>query len=128
MEEERDEAEPSEEEGEVSEKENITENYNIFAQTDEEESSDEEEPAKYCPNNPGKIEKIVLEMTNKEGRRVHGDNWKKMDQTDLQGYLGLLILACVYWSTKEAMSSLWHSQSGRAVFHATKKNSTSSQE
>ena len=41
---------------------------------------------------PEEIEKNVLEMTNKEGHRVYGDTWKKMDKVDLQGYLGLLIL------------------------------------
>ena len=45
------------------------------------------------------MERIVLEMTNKDGRRVHGDSWK-MDQTDLQGYLGLFIFAGVYLSSK----------------------------
>ena len=65
------------------------------------------------------IEKIVLERTNKEGRFVYGDNWMKVDKTDLQGNLGLLILAGVYRSNKEATSSLWHTRSGRANFHAT---------
>ncbi|XP_053175982.1 piggyBac transposable element-derived protein 4-like [Scomber japonicus] len=68
---------------------------------------------------PKEIENIVLEMTNKEGRRVYGDNWNNKDQTDLQGYLGLLILAGVYRSSKEATSSLWHTHSGRAIFRAT---------
>lgn len=52
------------------------------------------------------IEKIVLERTNKEGCFVYGDNWMKVDKTDLQGNLGLLILAGVYRSNKEATSSL----------------------
>lgn len=55
---------------------------------------------------PEEIEKVVLERTNKEGHRVYGDSWKKMDKTDLQGYLGLLMLAGMYWSSKEATSSL----------------------
>ena len=45
------------------------------------------------------ITKIVLERTNKEGHRVYWDNWKKMDKLDLEGYLGLLILAGVMVQT-----------------------------
>ncbi|XP_027020195.2 M-phase phosphoprotein 8 isoform X2 [Tachysurus fulvidraco] len=65
------------------------------------------------------IQKIVLVMTNKEGCRVYGDSWRKLDKIDLQGYLGLLILAGVYKSSKEVTSSLWHAQTGRAIFCAT---------
>lgn len=59
----------------------------------------------------------MLGLTIKEGRSVHGDNWKKMDQTDLQGHLGLLILAGVYRSSKEVKPvaySVWE-----GIFHAT---------
>ncbi|XP_041792004.1 piggyBac transposable element-derived protein 4-like [Chelmon rostratus] len=65
------------------------------------------------------IEEVVLQMTNKEGRRVYGDKWDEMDKTQLEGYLGLLILAGVYKSSKESTFSLWHAQSGRAIFRAT---------
>ncbi|KAJ8393710.1 hypothetical protein AAFF_G00057630 [Aldrovandia affinis] len=44
------------------------------------------------------IEKIILEMTNLEGFRKYGDSWKRMDETDLHAYIGLLILAGVYRS------------------------------
>ncbi|XP_041791116.1 piggyBac transposable element-derived protein 4-like [Chelmon rostratus] len=65
------------------------------------------------------IEEVVLQMTNTEGRRVYGDKWDEMDKTQLEGYLGLLILAGVYKSSKESTFSLWHAQSGRAIFCAT---------
>ncbi|TKS65943.1 PiggyBac transposable element-derived protein 4 [Collichthys lucidus] len=65
------------------------------------------------------IEKIILEMTNLEGFRKYGDSWKKMDETDLQAYLGLLILAGVYRSRGEAAASLWDAESGRSIFRAT---------
>ncbi|XP_031735170.1 piggyBac transposable element-derived protein 4-like [Anarrhichthys ocellatus] len=68
---------------------------------------------------PKPIEEVVLNMTNKEGRRVYGNKWRKMDRMDLQAYVGLLILAGVYRSSKEATSSLWHAESGRAIFRAT---------
>lgn len=68
------------------------------------------------------IEKIILEMTNLEGVRKYGDSWKKMDETDLQAYLGLLILAGVYRSRGEAEASLWDAESGRPIFRATMHN------
>ncbi|XP_038576656.1 piggyBac transposable element-derived protein 4-like [Micropterus salmoides] len=68
---------------------------------------------------PDQVEKIVLNMTNKEGRRVYGNKWREMDGIALQAYLGLLILAGVYRSNKESTASLWHAQSGRAIFGAT---------
>ncbi|KAK0148844.1 PiggyBac transposable element-derived protein 4 [Merluccius polli] len=68
---------------------------------------------------PKPIEQIVLNMTNKEGRRVYGREWKRMDGVDLQAYVGMLILAGVYRSSKEATSSLWHAETGRVIFRAT---------
>ncbi|XP_061923076.1 uncharacterized protein LOC133662903 [Entelurus aequoreus] len=65
------------------------------------------------------IERIILEMTNLEGFHKYGDSWKKMDETDLQAYLGLLILAGVYRSRGEAATSLWDAESGRPIFRAT---------
>ncbi|XP_061899654.1 piggyBac transposable element-derived protein 4-like [Entelurus aequoreus] len=58
-------------------------------------------------------------MTNLEGFRKYGDSWKKMDETDLQAYLGLLILAGVYRSRGEAATTLWDAESGRPIFRAT---------
>ncbi|TWW71426.1 hypothetical protein D4764_17G0009090 [Takifugu flavidus] len=65
------------------------------------------------------IEKIILKMTNLQGFRKYGDSLKKMDETDLQAYLGLLILAGVYRSRGEAAASLWDAESGRPIFRAT---------
>ncbi|KAK7120984.1 hypothetical protein R3I94_020836 [Phoxinus phoxinus] len=59
------------------------------------------------------------EMSNLEGKRVFGKAWKSLDWTDLQAYFGLLILAGVYRSHHEALGSLWHGVSGRAIFRAT---------
>ncbi len=44
------------------------------------------------------VENYILEMTHLEGRRVYVDSWKDFDMTDLQAYIGLLILAEVYKS------------------------------
>uniref|UniRef100_A0A672L2B3 PiggyBac transposable element-derived protein domain-containing protein n=1 Tax=Sinocyclocheilus grahami TaxID=75366 RepID=A0A672L2B3_SINGR len=68
---------------------------------------------------PDDIKPILIEMTNLEGKRVFRDTWKDLDWTDLQAFFGLLILAGVYRSHHEPMSSLWHGVSGRAIFRAT---------
>ncbi|CAJ1059672.1 activating transcription factor 7-interacting protein 1 isoform X3, partial [Xyrichtys novacula] len=65
------------------------------------------------------IEKIAIEMTNVEGVRRYGQEWKTMDVTDLHAYIGLLILAGVYRSRGEAASSLWNDETGRPIFRAT---------
>ncbi|XP_056117511.1 piggyBac transposable element-derived protein 4-like isoform X1 [Rhinichthys klamathensis goyatoka] len=68
---------------------------------------------------PDDIKKILIEMSNLEGKRVFGKAWKNLDWTDIQAYFGLLILAGVYRSHHEALSSLWNGVSGRAIFRAT---------
>uniref|UniRef100_A0A8C1HMV5 PiggyBac transposable element-derived protein domain-containing protein n=1 Tax=Cyprinus carpio carpio TaxID=630221 RepID=A0A8C1HMV5_CYPCA len=68
---------------------------------------------------PDDIKHILIKMTNLEGKRVFRDTWKDLDWTDLQAFFGLLILAGVYRSHHEAISSLWHGVSGRAIFRAT---------
>lgn len=63
--------------------------------------------------------KIVLDMTNLEGRRVYGEEWKELDEMHLHVYLGLLILAGVYKSKDESTASLWDAVTGRNIFRAT---------
>ncbi|XP_021162792.2 piggyBac transposable element-derived protein 3 isoform X1 [Fundulus heteroclitus] len=65
------------------------------------------------------IERIILEMTNLEGRRVFQDKWKPLDRTDLNAYIGVLLLAGVYRSKGEATASLWNEETGRPIFRAT---------
>ncbi|KAL4007576.1 hypothetical protein ACER0C_001428 [Sarotherodon galilaeus] len=66
-----------------------------------------------------KDERIILDMTNLEGRRVFQEKWKPLDQTDLHAYIGILILAGVYRSKGEATASLWNEENGRPIFRAT---------
>ncbi|KAJ7984080.1 hypothetical protein DPEC_G00366450 [Dallia pectoralis] len=66
-----------------------------------------------------RVEAIVLEATNREGSRRHGDAWRGMDAVDLRAYAGQLILAGVYRSRGEAAASLWDAESGRPIFRAT---------
>ncbi|GLD62735.1 piggyBac transposable element-derived protein 4-like protein [Lates japonicus] len=68
---------------------------------------------------PQPLQKILLEMTNMEGRRVFGDSWMEIDKTQLDAYMGLLLLAGVYRSCNEATASLWDGESGRSIFRAT---------
>ncbi|XP_059209533.1 piggyBac transposable element-derived protein 4-like [Centropristis striata] len=65
------------------------------------------------------IEKIILDMTNLEGRRVFQEKWKPLDPTDLHAYIGILVLAGVYRSKGEATASLWNEENGRPIFRAT---------
>ena len=65
------------------------------------------------------VENIILKMTNWEGRRKYGDEWRGMDETDLRAYIGLLILAGVYRSQGGAASSLRDAESRQAIFRAT---------
>ncbi|KAJ7984140.1 hypothetical protein DPEC_G00364240 [Dallia pectoralis] len=66
-----------------------------------------------------RVEAIVLEATNREGSRRHGDAWRGMDAVELRAYAGLLILAGVYRSRGEAAASLWDAESGRPIFRAS---------
>ncbi|XP_067088064.1 piggyBac transposable element-derived protein 4-like [Osmerus mordax] len=65
------------------------------------------------------IQKIILDSTNLEGRRVFGERWKEMDQTHLHAYFGVLILAGVFKSKGESTESLWDAETGREIFRAT---------
>ncbi|XP_014853421.1 PREDICTED: piggyBac transposable element-derived protein 3-like [Poecilia mexicana] len=65
------------------------------------------------------IEKIILDMTNLEGRHVFQEKWKPLDPSDLHAYIGILVLAGVYRSKGEATASLWNEEYGRPIFRAT---------
>jgi len=45
-------------------------------------------------------------MTNLEGGRVYGENWKNLDSSYFEAYVGLLLLTGVYRSNGEATTSL----------------------
>ncbi len=70
------------------------------------------------------IENIVISMTNLEGRRVYKENWNEVDRTDIEAYIGLLILCGVYKSRNENVASLWDADTGRAIFRATLSQQT----
>ncbi|XP_060792618.1 piggyBac transposable element-derived protein 4-like [Neoarius graeffei] len=64
------------------------------------------------------IKKIILDCSNLEGSRVFGERWKGLDETDLDAYFGVLILAGVFRSKGEATESLWHEETGRELFRS----------
>ncbi|XP_056102977.1 piggyBac transposable element-derived protein 4-like [Rhinichthys klamathensis goyatoka] len=68
---------------------------------------------------PRSIQTILVTMTNMEGRRVYGDQWKEIDWTEMEAFMGLLILAGVLKSNGESTRSLWDGEMGRAIFRAT---------
>lgn len=65
------------------------------------------------------IEQLIMNYTNIEGEKVYGENWKQLDDRELEAYLGLLILAGVYKSHNESTESLWSEENGRHIFRAT---------
>lgn len=64
------------------------------------------------------IIQLVLVYTNLEGSQ-NVSNWTDIDLTDLEAYIGLLLLAGVYRSRKESTHSLWDAEAGRPMFRAT---------
>lgn len=68
---------------------------------------------------PLSLKRVIIAMTNLEGKKVHGDKWKDIDEEFLDAYIGVLLLAGVYRSCNEATDSLWHASTGRNIFRAT---------
>ena len=68
---------------------------------------------------PSPIKRIILDCTNLEGSKVFGERWKVMDETGLDAYFGVLILAGVFRSNGEATESLWDEETGRELFRST---------
>ena len=63
-----------------------------------------------------RIADIILQMSNKEGQRVFGDQWKHLTQVELNAYFGLLFIAGIFRSAGEATVQLWHATDGRMIF------------
>ncbi|XP_060720777.1 piggyBac transposable element-derived protein 4-like [Tachysurus vachellii] len=68
---------------------------------------------------PLSLKKVIISMTNLEGKKVHGDMWNDIDEECLNAYIGVLLLAGVYRSSNEATDSLWDASTGRNIFRAT---------
>ncbi|KAM4023886.1 LOW QUALITY PROTEIN: uncharacterized protein ACNLHF_024838 [Anomaloglossus baeobatrachus] len=67
---------------------------------------------------PLSIKKVIIAMTNLEGKKVHGNMWNDLHDDDLDAYIGVLLLAGVYKSCNEA-TDLWDASTGRNIFRAT---------
>ncbi|CAJ1081215.1 LOW QUALITY PROTEIN: piggyBac transposable element-derived protein 3-like [Xyrichtys novacula] len=61
---------------------------------------------------------LVVENTNLYGHR-NLKEWKELDATEFQAFLGLLILSGLFRSKGESTASLWGPKNGRAIFGAT---------
>ena len=57
-------------------------------------------------------------MSNKEGQRVFGDEWKHLTQVELNAYFGLLFLAGIFRSAGKATEELWHATDGHMIICA----------
>ena len=57
----------------------------------------------------------VLKWINKEGTRVLGENWMKIDEIELKKFFGVLILIGVFKSHNEPVEQLWSPEYGRGV-------------
>lgn len=64
------------------------------------------------------VQKILLVITNTEGRRTFDNSWAEIDKTHLDAFKVLLLLAGVNRSCNEATASLCDSESGRSIFQA----------
>ena len=61
---------------------------------------------------------IILQSTNEEGFRIYADSWHPVDRTELEAYLGLILLAGVYRARSEPVINLWNRESGRPIFNS----------
>nr|XP_023655427.1 piggyBac transposable element-derived protein 4-like [Paramormyrops kingsleyae] len=68
---------------------------------------------------PGSMEKIIIDMTNLEGERRFSNDWQELTATEFKAFMGLLILAGGFQSSKESIRKLWDRKMGRWIFRAT---------
>ncbi|XP_054834881.1 piggyBac transposable element-derived protein 4-like isoform X1 [Eublepharis macularius] len=61
----------------------------------------------------------LLHFTNKYGGEVFGKDWSPLSEDELWAYLGLRVLAGVFWTAGEKMEDLWSPVHGRSHFRAT---------
>ncbi len=45
---------------------------------------------------------------------MYKENWNEVDRTDIEAYIGLLVLCGVYKSRNENVASLWEADTGLA--------------
>lgn len=61
----------------------------------------------------------LVVSTNKEGHRTLGDEWKPVDMTEMQAFVGLLLARGTYKANGESTHELWSTEHGRPMFSAT---------
>lgn len=65
---------------------------------------------------------LLINYTNLQGR-LNVTGWRDFDVTDLQTYIGLMLLAGVYWYRNESTRSLWD-HNAWAIFWAMMSHAT----
>ncbi|XP_048879142.1 piggyBac transposable element-derived protein 4-like isoform X3 [Brienomyrus brachyistius] len=68
---------------------------------------------------PESMENIIIDMTNLEGEKRFSNDWQKLTATEFKAFMGLLILAGGFQSSKESIGKLWDEKMGRWIFRAT---------
>ena len=59
----------------------------------------------------------IRDWTNAEGLLVYKENWTAIDQSELDKFLGVVILIGVYKSNSENVAQLWSKEDGRPIFN-----------
>jgi hypothetical protein len=66
-----------------------------------------------------KMVDTIVKESNREGRRVLGEEWSAINMDEMWAFIGLLLCRGVYRAAGESTNELWSPQHGRAVFSAT---------
>ena len=64
------------------------------------------------------IIQLLCTNTNLHGRQ-RCEDWRDVDEVEMRAYIGILILAGVYRSRREATCVMWDAKPGQAMFWAT---------
>jgi hypothetical protein len=62
------------------------------------------------------ILRLILSWSNKEGQIAYGNDWKHIDEAELNCFTGLLIIAGVTKARNEPIIQLWNQVDGRPIF------------
>lgn len=61
----------------------------------------------------------ILYETNRHGSKTNGDTWRDVDSTEMNAFLGLVLLRGVYMASGESVDELWSKDHGRVMFSQT---------
>ncbi|GAV01185.1 hypothetical protein RvY_11934 [Ramazzottius varieornatus] len=64
------------------------------------------------------IKYIIIRFTKEEGELRYGKQWATLDATELDAYLGILLLQGVYHDGTVPVSELWSESDGKKIYQA----------